>query len=329
MRSYLRGYPPLSSYLFSFIYLFSKRSHMKTSHLPRSKNIPSVVLIKQHFSVPKEADVREATVRELKKLFPDTTAIKGKIVGLTCPSRGIRDIAQVLTTAVSFLKPHCKEVRILTAMGTHGGGTSEGERAMATDRGVTEEAVGTRIFSNMETRYIDTVNDVEAHVSEDALACDLVILTNRIKEHTDIDWPEPLPEGFYGLESGWAKILALGTSKLRAIEQHRHISTIGLGAAIEISSRRIIEGKELVIWGGLGIIENARDETAEILSAPAESADRFFAIEAQALARSKELMPAMPVRTVDVLYCNSLGKDLRTRHAYQDDRAVAVWLSAG
>ena len=107
---------------------------MKTSHLPRAKNIPSVVLIKQHFSVPKEADVREATVRELKKLFPDTTAIKGKIVGLTCPSRGIRDIAQVLITAVSFLKPHCKEVRILTAMGTHGGGTSEGERAMEIGR---------------------------------------------------------------------------------------------------------------------------------------------------------------------------------------------------
>jgi hypothetical protein len=38
---------------------------------------------------------------------------------------------------------------------------------MASDRGVTEEAVGTRIYSNMETRYIDTVNDVEAHVSED------------------------------------------------------------------------------------------------------------------------------------------------------------------
>jgi hypothetical protein len=41
---------------------------MKTSHLPRSKNIPSVVLIKQHFSIPKEADVREATVRELKAI---------------------------------------------------------------------------------------------------------------------------------------------------------------------------------------------------------------------------------------------------------------------
>src|SRR5260221_8710204 len=128
---------------------------MKTSHLPRSKNIPSVVLIKQLFSVPKEVYVREATVRELKKLFPDQTAIKEKIVGLTCPSRGICDIAQVLITAVSFLKPHSKEVRILTAMGTHGDGNSEGERAMASDRGVTEETVGTRIVSNMELGHIN------------------------------------------------------------------------------------------------------------------------------------------------------------------------------
>src|SRR5258708_19374518 len=175
---------------------------------------------------------------------------------------------------------------------------------MASDRGVTEETVGTRIFSNMETRYIDTVNDVEADVCEDAVACDLVILTNRIKEHTDIDWPEPLPEGFYGLESGWTKILALGASKLRAIEQHRHIPTIGLGAAIEIPSRRIIEGKELGIWGGLGIIENARDETAEIISARAESADRFFPLHPQPLPRSNDLLPPIPARTVDALSFN-------------------------
>src|SRR5258708_19703508 len=126
---------------------------------------------------------------------------------------------------------------------------------MASDRGVTEETVGTRIFSNMETRYIDTVNDVEAHVSEDALACDLVILTNRIKEHTDIDWPEPLPEGFYGLESGWTKILALGLSKLRAIEQHRHIPTIGLPAPIHIPSPPIIQGNHLRICRRLRIIQ--------------------------------------------------------------------------
>ena len=286
---------------------------MKTSHLPRSKNIPPALLVRQEFSFPKEENIEGATVRELKKLFPDPSVLQGKIIGLTAPSRGIRDIAAVLTAAVSFLKPYAKEVRVLTAMGTHGGGTSEGERSMAADRGITEEAVGARIVSNMETRHIDTVNGVEAHLSEDALACDLLILSNRIKEHTDIDWPEPLPAGFYGLESGWAKILALGASKLRAIEQHRHIPTIGLGAAIEISSRRIIEGSELVIWGGLGIIENARDETAEIVGARVSSSfgvDRFYETEAQALSRSKALMPSLPAQVLDILYCNSLGKDL-------------------
>ena len=92
----------------------------------------------------------------------------------------------------------------------------------------------------------------------------------------------PLPTGLYGLESGFAKILALGLSKMRAIEMHRHIPGIGLGAAIETSVRRMIGGTELKIAGGLGIIENACDETAEILGVPVETVDRFFAAEAAA-----------------------------------------------
>ena len=67
------------------------------------------------------------------------------------------------------------------------------------------------------------------------------------------DWPVPLPAGLHGLESGFAKILALGLSKLRAIEMHRHIPGIGLGAAIETSARRTIGGTELRIAGGLAI----------------------------------------------------------------------------
>ena len=111
------------------------------------------------------------------------------------PSRGIRDIQTVVRAAVDFLKPQCKEVRVLTAMGTHGGGTEAGERDMAASRGVTEASVGAAIYSRMETRHIATVDHVEVHVSEDALACDCVVLLNRVKEHTDIDWPVPLARG--------------------------------------------------------------------------------------------------------------------------------------
>lgn len=282
---------------------------MKMDLCPRVRNLPTFAVVEQAFARPRVTDVRAAVIREMHRLFPDPAALPGKVVGLTMPSRGIRDIQAVVRAAVAFLKPYCREVRILTAMGTHGGGTAEGEREMAASRGVTEAAVGARIFSNMATRHIADVGDVEVHISEDALACDLVLLVNRIKEHTDIDWPVPLPEGCYGLESGFAKILALGLSKMRAIEMHKHIPGIGLGAAIEISARRTIGGAEMKIAGGLGVVENAADETAEIIGVPVETVDQFFAIEAAALDRSKAMMPSLPIMDVDLLYCAYLGKD--------------------
>lgn len=282
---------------------------MDTTLCPRVTALPPFGVLEQTFARPREQDVDAAVFREMRKLFPDPAVLRDKVVGLTMPSRGIRDIQTVVRAAVDFLKPQCAEVRILTAMGTHGGGTEAGEREMAASRGVTEALVGAAIHSRMETRQIATVDQVEVHVSEDALACDCVVLLNRVKEHTDIDWPVPPPAAFFGLESGFAKILALGLSKMQAIEMHRHIPRIGLGAAIELAARRTIGGTEVKIAGGLGIVENACDETAEIIGVPVVTVDDFFATEAAALSRSKLLMPTLPVLDLDLLYCAYLGKD--------------------
>jgi hypothetical protein len=282
---------------------------MNTALCPRVTDLPPFGVVEQTFARPREDDVAGAVFREMAKLFPDPAALRDKVVGLTMPSRGIRDIATVVRAAVAFLKRQCKDVRVLTAMGTHGGGTEAGERAMAAARGVTEESVGAAVHSRMDTRRISTVEHVEVHVSEDALACDRIVLLNRVKEHTDIDWPVPLPGGCFGLESGFAKILALGLSKMRAIEMHKHIPRIGLGAAIELAARRTLSGTELKVAGGLGIVENAFDETAEIIGVPLVTVDSFFAAEAAALARSQRLMPSLPVSDLDLLYCAFLGKD--------------------
>lgn len=282
---------------------------MNTDLCPRVTSLPLFAVVEQTFPRPRVPDVEAAVVEAMRRIFADSPPLRDRVVGLTMPSRGIRDISTVVRAAVAFLKPQCKDVRVLTAMGTHGGGTADGEREMAVARGVTEASVDARVCSRMETRHLATVDGVEVHVSEDALACDLVVLVNRIKDHTDIDWPVPLPAGRYGLESGFAKILALGLSKMRAIEMHRHIPGIGLGAAIETSARRTIGGTELNVIGGLGIIENAFDETAEIVGVPVETVDRFFAEEAAALGRSRALMPSLPVMDLDLLYCAYLGKD--------------------
>ena len=125
---------------------------MKTDLCPRVTDLPPVAVVEQEFARPREPDVPAAVLREMHRIFPDTAALRDKVVGLTMPSRGIRDIRTVVCAAVDFLKPWCKEVRVLTAMGTHGGGTADGERAMARSRGLANACSSTATSGSVVTR---------------------------------------------------------------------------------------------------------------------------------------------------------------------------------
>ncbi len=286
---------------------------MNTSRLPKSP-IPSVVPVRQSFDRPQVKDLAAATVAALRHVIPDPAHVRGKTVGLTAPSRGIRDIGPVLKHLAAALRSFGATPKILTAMGTHGGGTAAGNLETAQNRGIDSERIGADVIGDIDTIHLDTIDGVEVHVGRAAIACDAVILVNRIKEHTDILWQTPLPKGHFGLESGWAKILALGLSHLQALAQHQHVHGKTLGVAIETSARRILRGPEVTILGGIGIIENAYDETAEVVGAQVSAndagIDAFFGTEAKYLARSRELMPRLPFREIDVLWCHWLGKNL-------------------
>lgn len=286
---------------------------MDTSRLPKSP-IPSVIPVRQRFERPRVDDLAAATAAALAKVIPDPSRVRGRVIGLTAPSRGIRDIGPVLNHLVRLLRSFEAVPKVLTAMGTHGGGTAEGNLETARNRGIDAERVGAEVIGDIETVRLGEVDGVEVHVGRAALACDGVILVNRIKEHTDILWETPLPTGHYGLESGWAKILALGLSHLQALAQHQHVHGRTLGVAIETSARRLIRGGEVKVLGGVGIIENAYDETAAVVGSPvsAEDAavDAFFAQEARHLAESRALMPKLPFGEIDVLWCHWLGKNL-------------------
>lgn len=271
--------------------------------------IPNVFKVRQEFNSTHVSDVRGATVEALQSMFPRPGEIAEMSIGIATPSRGIRDIVPVLQTTAEFLRSRCKRVVLLGAMGSHGGGTSEGELATLSRLGITPSSIGSEIWTDMKTRRIGTAAGVEVFVSEDALRCDGVILVNRIKEHTDVDWPEPIPQGFFGLESGWSKELALGLAKLNAKDQHFHVPGIGLGAAIETSARRILEGDELNVLGGIGIVENAYDRTALIQGARYTTASEFMETEAKLLNHSKKLMPSLPIKDLGLLYCMWLGKN--------------------
>jgi hypothetical protein len=286
---------------------------MNTSHLPKSL-IPPVIPVRQRFDRPQVKDLADATMAALAQVLPAPPLVRGKVVGLTAPSRGIRDIGPVLRLLAGALRSFGAIPKVLTAMGTHGGGTPEGNLETARNRGIDPERVGAEVIGDIETTHLDTVDGFEVHVGRAALSCDGVILVNRLKEHTDIVWETPLPKGHFGLESGWAKILALGLSHLQALAQHQHVHGRTLGVAIETSARRILRGGEVKVLGGVGIIENAYDETARVVGAAVSASDaaidEFFATEARYLAESRALMPRLPFGEIDVLWCHWLGKNL-------------------
>ena len=83
-------------------------------------------------------------------------------------------------------------------MGSHGGGTSEGQRQILVDYGITEEYVGAPIESSMEVVTVGRLEDgTPVYCDRLAFEADYVVPCNRVKPHTDF-------RGTY--ESGLVKI---------------------------------------------------------------------------------------------------------------------------
>jgi hypothetical protein len=149
----------------------------------------------------------------------------------------------------------------------------------------------------METVVIGTLPDGTV-VHHDAIAAnaDGVLLINRVKPHTDFRGP---------VESGLAKILAIGLGNHEGAASLHAGGIPSLGAAIEAAARLVIaQGKVL---GGLAILENALEQTASVeLVAMDGIAD---AAETALLQRAGSLMGRLPFDELDVLVIDELGKD--------------------
>jgi hypothetical protein len=261
-------------------------------------DIPLFFTIRQTFDRPRVQDLAAAVRGELEKVLLPGSAAAGARIGVTVGSRGIRDIAAVVRTAVELLKSRGARPFVLPAMGSHGGATAEGQRRLVAHYGVTEEAMGCPVRAEMETRSLGrTASGVEVRIAETVWESDGILLVNRVKPHTDYKGP---------LESGLAKICAIGLGKYDgAREIHRHLFTLGLGPAIrEVAGALLATGRVL---GGLAILENAYHETAKVAGVPA---GRLFATEEELLVEARRLMGRLPLDEIDVLVCDRLGKNI-------------------
>ncbi|TWD80042.1 hypothetical protein FB561_1114 [Kribbella amoyensis] len=258
--------------------------------------LPQVTPIRRLLpDLPSEPDPYAAG---LAALAPLAAAVRpGQRIAVTAGSRGIHDLVPVVKAAVDWVKSVGAEPFVVPAMGSHGGATADGQRDMLAGLGVTPESVGCPVEATMETVVVGHLED-GTPVHHDALAAkaDGVLLVNRIKPHTDFHGP---------VESGLAKILAIGLGNHAGAAALHAGGIPALGAAIEAAARMVVaQGK---ILGGLAILENALEKTAAV---ELVTADGIAGVAENALLqRAGSLLGRLPFDELDVLVVDEMGKN--------------------
>lgn len=220
----------------------------------------------------------------------------GKKIGVLVGSRGIRNLQAIVTYLIQNLQANGAEVVVLPAMGSHGGATAEGQRAILEEYGLAQEITGVPILSCMDVTQVGEVDGHPVYVDKIILGLDGVIPVNRIKAHTD----------FHGVyESGIAKMLVIGAGKRHQAEAVHQHGTKGLTELIPKIAEIVLQ--EIPFLAAVAILENKFDETAviEVLSK-----SKVLSRERDLLVQSKKMLPNIPLKYLDVLVVSQMGKNI-------------------
>ena len=259
---------------------------------------PRMFRLKQHFDAPTLDDVYGSVRAEIQKLNPGKKIKAGQTVAVAAGSRGIANIDTIVKATVDEMKAIGAEPYIVPAMGSHGGGTAEGQTGVLAGYGIDEEKIGCPIRSSMEVIQIGTSDfGMPIYFDKNASEADHVVVVNRVKPHT----------GFAGeIESGLMKMMLIGLGKHKgASVYHRAIIHHSFDTIVRLVGRVVRE--EIPIAFGVATLENGYDETAEV---HAIDAPDFEEIEKQLQVKSKEWCPKLPFEDVDILIIDEMGKDI-------------------
>lgn len=242
-------------------------------------------------AVDPAASVAAALSPRLGALHP------GASVAVAVGSRGIGEIVAVVRACVSELVDRGARPFIVPAMGSHGGATASGQAELLASLGITGEAVGAPVRSSMDTVHLGQVDDVEVHLDAAAATADHILLVNRVKSHTSFSG---------GVESGLAKMLAIGLGKQRGAEELHRRGPVLLEARIKAVAGRICA--ETAVLGGIALVEGPTEQLVRVdfLSPDEIGGTR----EEQLLTLAKSLQARLPLDQVDVLVVDMIGKDL-------------------
>ena len=259
---------------------------------------PLVRCIHQDIKSPRIADLG----REVKSKLDDFGLKKfvkpNDTVAITVGSRDIHNQSTILKTLVDYLKELKATPFIIPAMGSHGGGTIEGQIQILKDYGITEQKIGCPIKATMDVIEIgESEFGTPIFLDKYASLADKIIIVNKIKSHSK----------FRGdVESGLSKMCLIGLGKHKGAKlYHRLIDRYSWSRVISSLLKVIL--KNIPIVCGIAIIQNINNEPAQL---HVLHPDEFFTKEPELLRNYKELTEHLPFKELDLLIVDEMGKNI-------------------
>lgn len=259
--------------------------------------LPRMLSVRQKFNTSRV----ESVSREILRQF-DVPEIRAKFrpgmtIAVGCGSRGVANAAEATLAVVSEIKWLGCEPFLFPAMGSHGAATAEGQVEVLRHYGISEETMGCPVRATMDTEVIGHLADgTPVHMDKFAAGADGVVLINRIKPHTNFRAP---------WESGIVKMIGVGMGKIAGAGALHHHGMDRFHEVLPAAARVVVDTGKLLL--GVGLVENALDETAIVEVIPAE---RLLAREAELQVQAKSLMGRLKFEEIDLLVIDEIGKSV-------------------
>jgi hypothetical protein len=243
-------------------------------------------------------DVAAAVGQALSTVLPESGIQAGHSVAVAVGSRGIDRLAEMVAALCAGLKDWGARPLIVPAMGSHGGATAAGQRAVLERLGVTEAACGAPVVADMAVVELGRVlGEVPLYFGRDFIEADHSICLNRVKPHSKFKAP---------LESGLLKMLCVGMGKhAGALAYHHWALRHGWYELLAAM------GQALAARGnfrfGLAVVENESDRVVALEAVPM---DRLVARERALLEMAKQRFPRLPFSRLDALIVGRIGKEI-------------------
>ncbi|MCI0341949.1 MAG: hypothetical protein L0216_12515 [Planctomycetales bacterium] len=253
--------------------------------------LPLVFPLRQRLATSPLADPAGAVRAGLGPWLAGRVA-PGARVAITAGSRGVANYPVLLRAACEANATAGGRPLLVPAMGSHGGGTPEGRRALLARLGVTPESVGAPIEDGEPVPIGETPDRIPVFAARPAAEAAGIVVLNRVKPHSLLEDP---------LGSGLRKMLGLGLGGPAGAE-----ALHGRGIESVVVTARVAREK-LRVLAGVAIVEDGAGETAIVEAVPPE---RFDEADERLLAEARRFLPGLPFDRLDALALRRIGKDV-------------------